>query len=133
MIPFAQVALLATARAHRPIQDCMRDRPSARPTQEHAHGQRIRCVDYNPNKPSVILSAGDDYRITIWDLRKPGHPLLSWQAHAHWVSCKRGRSGLQWVGGRGIRMAEVTYTVSTYFCALRVPKPLRFSACAFTV
>lgn len=52
-----------------------------------AHSQKVRGIDYNPNKPYVALSCGDDYYVRYWDLRKPDEPLLATKAHAHWVTC----------------------------------------------
>jgi len=51
-----------------------------------AHSQRVRGLDYNPNKPYVVLSCGDDYAIRYWDLRKPSAALLSVKAHSHWTT-----------------------------------------------
>ena len=51
-----------------------------------AHTQRVRGVDYNPNRPYVVLSCGDDYAMRYWDVRKPGASLLSVKAHAHWTT-----------------------------------------------
>jgi WD40 repeat protein len=51
-----------------------------------AHSQSLRCIDYNPNKPYVALTAGDDYAMRYWDLRKPGTPLFAVKSHAHWVT-----------------------------------------------
>ena len=55
-------------------------------TVAEAHSQRVRAVDYNPNKPYVVLSCGDDYAIRYWDLRKPSDALLSVKAHSHWTT-----------------------------------------------
>lgn len=43
-------------------------------------------MDFNPNKPNVLLSSGDDYKMSFWDLRKPGQPLHTERAHSHWVT-----------------------------------------------
>jgi len=51
-----------------------------------AHEQKIRGIDYNPNKPNTVLSHGDDYHIHFWDLRKTAAPLQSHHAHSHWVT-----------------------------------------------
>ena len=51
-----------------------------------AHQQNLRSIDYNPNKPHVLLTCGDDYAIRWWDLRKPQAPLLAQKAHSHWVT-----------------------------------------------
>merc|ERR1712087_704698 len=52
----------------------------------NAHEQRVRGMDFNPNKPNVLLSSGDDYKMSFWDLRKPGQPLHTERAHSHWVT-----------------------------------------------
>lgn len=51
-----------------------------------AHAQRVRGLDYNPNRPYVALSCGDDFAIKFWDLRKSSAPLHSQRAHSHWVT-----------------------------------------------
>ena len=51
-----------------------------------AHTQRVRGVDYNPNKPYVVLSCGDDYAIKFWDMRKGDKPLHVIKAHSHWTT-----------------------------------------------
>lgn len=52
---------------------------------EAAHEDLIRCVDYNPNRPHHLLSAGLDRRVHLWDLRAPAHPLKTLLHHTHWV------------------------------------------------
>ena len=55
-------------------------------TVEGAHSQRVRSLDYNPNKPYVVLSCGDDYALRYWDMRKPSSALLAVKAHSHWTT-----------------------------------------------
>jgi len=55
-------------------------------TVAEAHTQRVRALDYNPNKPYVVLSCADDYALKFWDLRKPAAALHSLKAHAHWTT-----------------------------------------------
>ena len=43
----------------------------------------MRGIDYNPNKPYVVLSCGDDYALRYWDLQKPSGSLLTVKAHSH--------------------------------------------------
>ena len=50
-----------------------------------AHQQALTSIDYNPNKPHVLLTCADDYAIRYWDLRKPAAPLLTQKAHSHSV------------------------------------------------
>lgn len=51
-----------------------------------AHEQRVASLDYNSNRPNAVLSAGDDYYVRWWDLRRPSAPLLALRAHSHWVT-----------------------------------------------
>lgn len=51
----------------------------------HAHEDEVRDVDYNPNKPFHLLSAGCDRRVRLWDLRSPAAPLKVLQGHSHWT------------------------------------------------
>jgi len=53
---------------------------------ENAHQFGTTDVDFNPNKPSVIVSAGHDRKVHFWDLRNTSFPLLSLGGHTHWVS-----------------------------------------------
>ena len=48
------------------------------------HGLCVRGMDYNPNKPYVFASCGDDCRTKFWDSRKLATPLLTRQDHSHW-------------------------------------------------
>eukprot|EP00741_Cyanophora_paradoxa_P006687 tig00001030_g6468.t1 len=52
---------------------------------EQAHSVCVRSVDYNPNRPWILCSAGDDGLIKFFDLRKPAAPLNSLRAHSHWA------------------------------------------------
>ena len=60
-----------------------------------AHAQAVRSIDYNPNKPYAVLSAGDDYHLRVWDLRKPASPLLAQKAHSHWYARATRRNSAQ--------------------------------------
>jgi len=53
----------------------------------NGHEQPLRSIDFNPNKPNVLLTAGDDFQMRWWDLRKSAAPLVSLKAHSHWVTC----------------------------------------------
>ena len=44
----------------------------------------VRTLDYNPNKPHQIASAGDDCSIRIWDLRNTLKPMIEISHHTHW-------------------------------------------------
>lgn len=41
-----------------------------------AHRPAVTAVDYNPNKPYVLATAGQDASIKFWDLRLTNKPLL---------------------------------------------------------
>lgn len=52
-----------------------------------AHRLGLCDMDYNPNKPYVLATAGRDGLLKFWDLRAAKHPLLvSRGGHSHWVS-----------------------------------------------
>jgi len=52
---------------------------------ENAHEMLVQDVDYNPNKPYFIATAGNDCNIKIWDIRLPNEPLKVMSDHSHWV------------------------------------------------
>ncbi len=41
-------------------------------------------MDFNPNKPLSIISAGDDRKIKFWDLRNLTMPVKVLEGHSHW-------------------------------------------------
>ncbi|KAK0425770.1 hypothetical protein QR680_009374 [Steinernema hermaphroditum] len=45
---------------------------------------RVRHVDFNPNVPTYLASAGDD-GAAIWDLRNSSYPVATLSDHLHWV------------------------------------------------
>lgn len=50
-----------------------------------AHRYGITDLDYNPNKPYVLATAGQDSLLKYWDLRLAKHPLLVTRGgHSHW-------------------------------------------------
>lgn len=49
------------------------------------HKGNIRDIDYNPNKPNIIVTGGDDCRIKFWDIRNNKRPLKTLVGHSHWV------------------------------------------------
>jgi len=51
---------------------------------ENAHEMLVNDVDYNPNKPYFIATAGNDCNIKIWDIRLPKEPLKVISDHSHW-------------------------------------------------
>ena len=51
------------------------------------HRYGVTDLDYNPNKPYVLATAGHDGLLKFWDLRSAKKPLLvSRGGHRHWVS-----------------------------------------------
>lgn len=52
---------------------------------KNAHCSTIRDINYNPNKPLTIISAGDDRNIKIWDLRNCTEPVKVVSDHSHWI------------------------------------------------
>jgi len=55
-----------------------------------AHMGGTKDVDFNPNRPEMIVSAGADRFTKIWDLRNTKEPLVKvLSGHSHWVSCVR--------------------------------------------
>lgn len=51
------------------------------------HRYGITDLDYNPNKPYVLTTAGQDGLLKFWDLRSAKQPLLVARGgHRHWAS-----------------------------------------------
>ncbi|GKY93189.1 hypothetical protein MPSEU_000286700 [Mayamaea pseudoterrestris] len=51
-----------------------------------AHRYAVTDLDYNPNKPFVLATAGQDALIKFWDLRSAKQPLLVARGgHSHWA------------------------------------------------
>jgi WD40 repeat protein len=51
-----------------------------------AHRYAVTDLDYNPNKPFVLATAGQDSLIKFWDLRSAKQPLLVARGgHSHWA------------------------------------------------
>lgn len=50
--------------------------PSAAPSyevvaqQEEAHSADVNCIQWHPNTPGLLASAGDDGSIKLWQLRQ---------------------------------------------------------------
>jgi EARP and GARP complex-interacting protein 1 len=50
------------------------------------HRYGVTGIDYNPNKPYVLASSGQDGLIKFWDLRSASRPLLVARGgHSHWA------------------------------------------------
>ena len=43
---------------------------------ETAHAMPARDVDYNPKRPHLLVTAGDDCRVRFWDDRSLKGPLM---------------------------------------------------------
>ena len=54
----------------------------------HRHG--VTDIDYNPNKPFVMATSGQEGTIKFWDLRHAKQPILVARGgHSHWVTSVR--------------------------------------------
>jgi WD40 repeat protein len=51
---------------------------------EGSSGGVVRALSYNTNKPWMLATAGDDYRVKLWDLRKCAAPVKILDGHTHW-------------------------------------------------
>jgi len=52
-----------------------------------AHRYNVTDLDYNPNKPFVLTTAGQDGLMKFWDLRLAKRPLMVARGgHSHWIS-----------------------------------------------
>ncbi|EFA80313.1 WD40 repeat-containing protein [Heterostelium album PN500] len=52
---------------------------------DKAHSELIRDIDFNPNKPYILLSAGDDGKLKFWDTRYTEEPVKMFSGHNHWI------------------------------------------------
>ena len=52
----------------------------------HCHRYGVTSLDYNPNKPHTLVTAGQEGLLKFWDLRSYKQPLLTVRGgHRHWV------------------------------------------------
>ncbi|OEU13994.1 WD40 repeat-like protein [Fragilariopsis cylindrus CCMP1102] len=54
------------------------------------HRYGITDLDYNPNKPNIIVTSGKDGLLKFWDLRKTAKQrpiLVARGGHRHWTTC----------------------------------------------
>jgi WD40 repeat protein len=54
-----------------------------------AHAGAIRDVEFNPNKPSVLVTCGDDRKVKFWDVRNLVTPVRTLAGHSHYAWCVR--------------------------------------------
>ena len=78
------------AAAHGPTL-CLLDtrKMKATHTLAEAHTGAIRDVEFNPNKPSVLVSCGDDRKVKFWDVRNLVSPVRTLAGHSHYAWCVR--------------------------------------------
>ncbi len=50
----------------------------------NSHDINVRSIDYNHNKPNMLVSGGDDGLVRIWDTRNTKAPLKELSDHSHW-------------------------------------------------
>jgi len=50
-----------------------------------AHDGSIRDIDFNPHKPTILSTCGEDRKVKIWDMRSLARPLKILEGHSHWV------------------------------------------------
>ena len=86
--PHDASAVSVTARNTVQILDWRADTsfPSGTVSSFVAHRHGVVDVDYNPNKPHVLATAGVDGLVKFWDLRNARRPLLTARGgHAHYA------------------------------------------------
>lgn len=86
--PHNASAVCATAGSCVEIRDWRADTsmPQGTVSSIRAHKHGVVDIDYNPNKPHVLASAGVDSLLKFWDLRSQRRPLLSARGgHAHYA------------------------------------------------
>lgn len=52
---------------------------------QDAHTGAVRDVDFNPNKPLMVITCGDDRKVKFWDVRSLSAPIRTLAGHSHWV------------------------------------------------
>lgn len=50
-----------------------------------AHRGGVRDVDFNPNKPLILITCGDDRKVKFWDVRNLTSPVKTLAGHSHWT------------------------------------------------
>lgn len=51
---------------------------------EVAHKYGAMDVDFNPNKPFLLVTCGQDRLVKFWDSRKTSGPVKTLAGHTHW-------------------------------------------------
>lgn len=86
--PHHSYAVAVTAGASVRIIDWRADTstPTGTCASFKAHRYGVADVDYNPNKPHVVATAGHDGMLKFWDLRNAKKPLLTCRGgHSHYA------------------------------------------------
>ncbi|KAJ1973404.1 hypothetical protein H4R34_005088, partial [Dimargaris verticillata] len=50
-----------------------------------AHEGDVLDIEYNPNRPHQLATAGEDCKVRIWDVRNLTRPFMTIADHSHWV------------------------------------------------
>lgn len=53
-------------------------------TIDNAHTLQVRDLDFNPNRPNILVSGGDDCAVRFWDVRNTKEALKEIKHHTHW-------------------------------------------------
>ncbi|CBK23448.2 uncharacterized protein [Blastocystis hominis] len=52
---------------------------------EQAHAEAVQCMEFNPNRPSILCTGGRDGVVTLWHVSRRGMEVeKTVQAHTHW-------------------------------------------------
>ena len=52
---------------------------------EQAHADAVQCMEFNPNRPSILCTGGRDGVVTLWHVSRRGMEVeKTVQAHTHW-------------------------------------------------
>jgi len=55
---------------------------------KNIHRQPTTCLDYNPNRPHLLVSSSQDSFLKFHDIRNPSIPLrICRKGHTHWITC----------------------------------------------
>jgi WD40 repeat protein len=87
--PHTSMAVAVTTGTRVGILDWRVDTSTPTGTVEsfQCHRYGVTDLDYNPNKPYVLVTSGQDGMVKFWDVRTAKRPLLVARGgHSHWVS-----------------------------------------------